>query len=256
MVEYPAVIGGAFCSTDGFIAPLKILEGYQTAAMRSGVRCLYDCRPLKFHKEADRITGVLTTQGVVSCGAVVNAAGAWANEVAKLAGLEIPVQPLKRQVAITEPTGVLPEDMPMTIFVGDGFHLRVRNGRVLFLWPDHHESLNEYDTDVSDEWIAQVSERAHARLPVLRSVAIDRANCWAGLYEMTPDKHALLGPAPEFKNFYLINGSSGHGVMHSPALGQLLSEIVTEGKALTLDVSALRPTRFAEGHPNPVSDVL
>ncbi len=82
-----------------------------------------------------------------------------------------------------------------------------------------------------------------------------RGRCRAGLYE-TPDRHALLGPAPGCHNLFLINGSSGHGVMHAPALSQLLAEIITDGDATTLDMRALRPSRFLEGQPNPASGPL
>jgi sarcosine oxidase subunit beta len=122
---------------------------------------------------------------------------------------------------------------------------------VLLLWPDEpRESADPFGTGFDDEWLAAVVSKAHASVPCLRGAEIDRAACWAGLYEMSPDRHALVGLAPGFENFYLVNGSSGHGVMHSPALGQLLSEIILDGAARTLDVHALRPTRFAEGEPN------
>jgi sarcosine oxidase subunit beta len=153
------------------------------------------------------------------------------------------VTPVLRRVAATVPTRALPEGMPMTIFVGDGFHLRVRDGRVLLLWPS--EPMDEA------AWTDAVRARAHARVPALREVELDRGAGWSGLYEMSPDKHAILGAAPGSENLFLINGSSGHGVMHAPALGQLLAEILLDGAARTLDVSALRPTRFAEGALNP-----
>jgi sarcosine oxidase subunit beta len=146
--------------------------------------------------------------------------------------------------------------MPMTIFAGDGFHLRVRDGRILLLWPTPGAAERPWDTEVDPAWIEAVVAKAHRRVPVLRKVAIDRAASWAGLYEMSPDKHAILGPAPECSNLYLVNGSSGHGVMHAPALGQLLAEILSDGAATTLDVGPLSPLRFAEGRLNPVSELL
>ena len=97
---------------------------------------------------------------------------------------------------------------------------------------------------------------AHERVRVLRDVEIDATACWGGLYEMSPDRHAILGPAPGCPNLFLVNGSSGHGVMHAPALGQLLAEIMSHGTATSLDAGPLRPTRFAEGDPNPVSGLL
>ncbi len=171
-------------------------------------------------------------------------------------GTEIPVTPLRRQVAITRPFDLLPEEMPMTVCVGDGFHLRVRDGRVLLLWPDDAGVADPFDTSVDEGWLATVVSKAHARVPCLRRAEIDRAACWAGLYEMSPDRHALLGRAEGFDDLYLANGSSGHGVMHAPALGQLLSEIILDGAAHTLDVHTLRPSRFAEGEPNVGPDLL
>jgi sarcosine oxidase subunit beta len=256
-VETGEVSGGVFCPTDGFIRPLEILRGYTEAAARLGARFEYGVAHEGFRlSPSGRIEAVRTSEGEVAAGRVVNAAGAWAAEVARRAGVEIPVWPLRRQVAVTQPCDLLPEDMPMTIFVGDGFHLRVRDGRVLLLWPDEPRVADSFDTSVEDAWVCEVMRRAHARVPCLERAVIDRASCWAGLYEMSPDKHALLGLAPGAENFYLANGSSGHGVMHSPALGQLLAEIVLDGEAKTLDAHALRPTRFDEGEPNAAPEFL
>jgi sarcosine oxidase subunit beta len=159
-------------------------------------------------------------------------------------------------VAATAPCDLLPETMPMTIFAGDGFHLRVRDGRVLLLLPAPGAEGRPFDHSVDPVWVHLVTEMAHRRVPVLRNVEIEAAACWAGLYEMSPDRHAILGPAPGCPNLYLVNGSSGHGVMHAPALGQLLAEIISDGQASSLDVRPLRPTRFAEHDPNPVSGLL
>jgi sarcosine oxidase subunit beta len=146
--------------------------------------------------------------------------------------------------------------MPMTIFVEDGFHLRVRDGRVLLLWPADLSSDDPFDTTFDARWLEGVVARAHHRLPSLVEAQIDLERCWAGLYEMSPDRHAILGLAAGVDGFYLVNGSSGHGVMHAPALGQLTAEMITDGGATSVDVRALRPTRFNEGDPNPESGVL
>jgi glycine/D-amino acid oxidase-like deaminating enzyme len=256
-VRLDGVIGGAFCPTDGFIRPLKILEGYLAAAERLGVRVDWGVEVVGFGRGTDgRITHVGTSRGRIPAGAVVNAAGAWAAPVAAYAGVALPVAPLRRQVAATAVTDLLPEGTPMTIFMSDGFHFRVRDGRVLLLLPTPGIPGRPFEATVDPAWVEAVARVAGERVPVLRRASIDIPACWAGLYEMTPDKHAILGPAPGCANLYLINGSSGHGVMHAPALGQLLAEIVIDGVASTLDVSALRPSRFDEGEPNPVSGVL
>jgi len=256
-VRLEGVLGGAFCPTDGFIRPLKILEGYLAAAERLGVRVDWGVEVVGFGRGTDgRITHVETSRGRIPAGAVVNASGAWAAPVAAYAGVAPPVAPLRRQVAATAVTDLLPEGTPMTIFMSDGFHFRVRDGRVLLLLPTPGIPGRPFEATFDPAWGDAVARVARERVPVLRRASIDLPACWAGLYEMTPDKHAILGPAPGCVNLYLINGSSGHGVMHAPALGQLLAEIVIDGVASTLDVSALRPSRFDEGEPNPVSGVL
>ncbi|MDQ3745034.1 MAG: FAD-binding oxidoreductase [Acidobacteriota bacterium] len=256
-VEAGGIVGGVYCPTDGFIRPLEILRGYTEAAARLGARFEYGVavEGLRVNRQR-RVEEVLTKDGAVRAGCVVNAAGAWAGVVARLAGISVPVAPLRRQVAITRPFELLPEEMPMTIFTADGFHLRVRDGRVMLLWPDEPRTADPFDASVEDAWVDEVVAKAHARVPRLRRAEIDREACWAGLYEMSPDRHALLGRAHGLENFYLANGSSGHGVMHSPALGQLLSEIITGGAATTLDTRALRPSRFDEGEPNAAPEFL
>jgi sarcosine oxidase, subunit beta len=235
------VVGGTFCPWDGFIRPLELQRGYQTAAERLGVRFV-------FHADA-RLEVNAAGRGSVLFGGerlepdcIVNAAGAWADTLAL--DLRIPVTPVKRQIAATMPTNALPADMPMSIFAGNGFHLRVREGRVLLLMPWAFPAQNlEFDP----AWLPHVLEQAHERVPVLRDMPIERG--WAGLYEMTPDHHAMIGRHWGIENLYLCNGSSGHGVMHSPAIGTLLAEVILGGRASSLDIHALRPERFLEGDP-------
>jgi len=219
-IRDPEVRGAAFCPTDGFIRPMQILRGYADAARRLGVRFEFetDLRSLE--------------PGVT----YVNAGGAWAAELAP-----VPVVPLRRRVACTIPTNALPESMPMTIWTGDGFHARVRDGRVMLLQPDNPPD--------DSKWLSQLLRHAHDRLPVLKDIAIDPAHCWSGFYEMSPDRHAIIGWHPSIPDLFLANGSSGHGVMHAPAIGQIAAEMILEGKATSVDVHALRPERFAEGDP-------
>ena len=203
-----SVIGGAFCPTDGFIRPMNLLRGYAEAARRLGVRFAFNA-----------------TREDVSARMFVNAMGAWCGA---------PVVPVRRNVVATVATEVLPESMPMTIWAGDWYHLRVRDGRVLLLWPD--------DPVVDDNaWLDEVVRKTRARMPCLNDVPLGER--WSGLYEMSPDEHALLGQIGEHE--YVANGSSGHGVMHAPALGQLLSELIVDGTA-SLEIGALNPLRFHE----------
>jgi sarcosine oxidase subunit beta len=167
-IRLDGVAGGAFCPTDGFIRPLRILEGYLAAAARLGVRQVWsaDVRGLR-RDGAGRIVEIETASGRLAVGAVVNAAGPWAASVAELAGVRLPVTPLRRQIATTTPCDLLPADMPMTIWAGDGFHLRVRDGRVLLLWPTPGLPDRPFDASVDSEWVDAVVAMAHARVPVL-----------------------------------------------------------------------------------------
>jgi sarcosine oxidase, subunit beta len=247
-IETAGLVGGAWCPTDGVIRPLEILRGYLETAARLGVELRWGEPVVGLERTGARIAAVVTPRGRQAAGLVVNAAGAWAGQVARLADVDLPVVPLRRQVATTEPTEALPSSFPMTIWVDDGFHLRVRDGRVLLLRPTPGDPLDPWSDRVDAGWLDDIAATAPRRVPALSGVRLDRAAAWAGLYEMSPDHHAVLGWAPGCPNLLLVNGSSGHGVMHAPALGLLAAEIAAGG-ARSLDVHALRPSRFAEGDP-------
>jgi len=246
-IDPAGLAGAAWCPSDGLMRPTEILRGYLETAARLGVDIRWNEPTVALPRGAgDRITAVVTPRASYPAGLVVNAAGAWAAPLARLAGVDLPVVPLRRQVAITEPTDVLPASFPMTIWVGDGFHLRVRDGRVLLLRPTPGDPLDPWNDQVDPAWLDDIAARAPRAVPALRGVALDRSRSWAGLYEMSPDHHAVLGWAPGCGNLLLVNGNSGHGVMHAPALGLLAAEIASHGAARSLDVHALRPSRFAE----------
>ncbi|HEY0139973.1 MAG TPA: FAD-binding oxidoreductase [Thermoanaerobaculia bacterium] len=214
-----SIIAASFCPTDGFLRPLEILRGYATAAQRNGVCFLFDTELLAWHG-----THIETSRGPVYADTFVNALGAWCGA---------PVTPLRRNVAATVATDVLPESMPMTIWAGDWYHLRVRDGRVLLLWPD--------DPPDDSVWLEEVLRKTHARIPCLRDLPI--AEQWSGLYEMSPDGRAIVGRSARFENLWLANGSSGHGVMHAPAIGELLAQMIC-GEPTSIDISPLSPSRF------------
>lgn len=237
-------VGGTFGDRDGFIRPMEILRGYRESAARRGAEFL-EGHCVRTQRSGSRITAIETTDDEIVAEHFVNAAGAWAGLVAReQLGMELPVTPLRRCVVPTVVTDRLPHDMPMTIWVGDGFHLRVRDGRVLLLWPDDAPSSFEHSVD--GFWIDKVERFTRERVPALEGVDLDRAAAWSGLYELSPDHHAILGRAAEIENLYLANGSSGHGAMHSPAIGQVIAELIA-GEKTTIHVHELRPTRFAEG---------
>ncbi len=254
------VVGGTFCGTDGFIKPLNILRGFTERAQERGAKIWLETKVNGIEIENGRVTGVMTTRGLVSTRAVVNAAGAWAAQVARLAGVEMPVVPLRRQLVSLKPVAEMPERFPMVIDLSDGFHLRPdglapQRAGVLLAWPDPEEKPG-FKTEFEPEFAAKILPRAINRVPCLAEAEVEGERCRAGLYEVTPDHHAIIGETPGVGGFYQANGFSGHGVMHSPATGRVVSELILEGQARSLDVSALGLERFAQGRLLAESTVI
>lgn len=242
-VNLNGVTGGAFCKSDGFISPLQILKGYTDTAKKLCIEFLYETEVTCISSTGGKINSVKTNTGEFQADVLINAAGAWAGRLAQLAGVDLPVRPLKRQVCCIAESNILPSDLPMTIWIDNSFHFRMRNGKLILLMPSEPESREEFNAEVEDSWLGKVFEAAKTRIPALSNCSIDRLNSWAGLYEMSPDEHLILGKAPGFDNFYFANGSSGHGVMHSPAIGQLLAELIS-GEETAFDITSLSPNRF------------
>ena len=253
-------VGAAWCPTDGTIRPLGILRGYLDDALRRGARVRWRSPVRDLTRGADgRITRVQVDGESWTPDVVVNAAGPWAGELARLAGVSLPVRPVRRQIAVTQPVPAPMDDgFPMTIWTRDAFHLRVRDGRALLNWPVDTPSTDgdPWDLTLHRPWLDAVRAFTDARVPALRDVPLDDASHWVGLYEMSPDKTLILGVDAACPNLVLANGSSGHGVMHAPAVGQLVAELIVDGHASAVDVHPFRPSRFAEGDAHPVSDLL
>lgn len=255
-VSLDGVVGAVFCPTDGYIRPMEILRGYLAAAERLGVIVEWGVEVTAMERDSSGIVRrIRTSRGTMDVERVVNAAGPWSAGIAALAGVDLPVVPLRRQVAVSRDDSSLPARMPMTIYTGDGFHLRSRDGRAVLCWPTPGNPADPFDTGVDRVWLEDVTARARARVPALARAEFPITEAYAGLYEMSPDSHAILGQAQGCENMFLANGSSGHGVMHAPAIGQLLAEIMTD-RPTALDVAQLRPSRFSEGEPNPPSWIL
>ncbi len=246
-ISLDRVVGATFCPTDGYIRPLQILRGYIEAATRLGVEFHWNSQVTGMStSDSGRIVEIETSSGSIAADNFVDAAGPWAANVAAMARVTLPVVPLRRQAALTVPTYVLPSNMPMTLFMEDDFHMRVRDGRVMLCWPSPQQPGDPGELKADAVWIDIVTEKGRDRVAALRGVEIDRPMCYAGLYEMSPDDHAIVGRSDECENLWLANGSSGHGVMHSPALGRIIAALIV-GNTPPLDVTELRPSRFAEG---------
>jgi sarcosine oxidase subunit beta len=241
------VLGGSFCSTDGFVDPYSAMTGFTARAAEQGATLWKKTEVTGIDRDARGVCAVQTTRGPVATRVVVNAAGAWAAQVAKLAGVDLPVEPLRRMLVPSEPFDDFPHSSPMVIDMSNGFHFRPEGRGFLLAWNDPEEK-SSYNTDFEPAFIEKILTRAANRVPVFENLAVNPKRAWAGLYEMTPDHHSILGPVPSVPGFFLANGFSGHGVMHAPATGKILADLILQGKtAIVDDASVLGYERFARG---------
>ncbi len=241
------IVGGSFCSTDGFVDPYSAMIGFMTWASGHGAMLWKNARVQSITRQnANSGFEIATTRGTISTRQAVNCAGAWSAEIANMVGVKLPVEPLRRMLVPTEPFDQFPHTAPMIIDMSNGFHFRPEGRGFLLAWNDPEETPG-YKTDFEPSFIEKILTRAADRVPVFENVAVNPKRAWAGLYEMTPDHHPILGESPEVPGFFFANGFSGHGVMHAPATGKILSDLILSGKTDLIDVSLLNFSRFAEG---------
>lgn len=242
------VAGGAFGHSDGFIDPLAVMEVFTARAVECGARVETGADVLEIATANGAVTGVKTSIGSIECEKVVLCAGAWSRPLAATAGVDLPVEPMRRQIVWARSPEPLPTRLPMVIDLDTGFHFRpAKNSEteVLLAYPDPDETPS-LSTEFDPAFVEKVYERARRRAPFLAETEPVLEKCRAGLYENTPDHHAILGTCG-VEGLYLACGFSGHGVMHSPATGRALSEIILDGESKFLDVSCLSIDRFRTG---------
>lgn len=243
------IVGGTFGPRDGFIDPIAVLNGFADGAKRNGAFFETAKNVSAISTKAGRVKRIETDSETIECENVVLCTGAWAKDLAATAGIDLPVEPQRRQIVWAKTDAALPPDLPMVIDMSNGFHFRpAKNStnEVLFAYADRTEQ-SSFSTEFGDSFIEKVFEKARHRAPFLAETTVVREKCRAGLYENSPDHHAILGGC-EIGGLYFANGFSGHGVMHSPATGRALAEIILDGKASFLDVSCLSIDRFSNGN--------
>ncbi len=239
------IVGGSFCSTDGFVDPYSVMTGFLLRACDNGARLQRDAEVTAIRVDAEGVAGVDTAQRAVATRTVVNAAGAWAAPIAALAGVSLPVEPLRRMLVPTEPFDLISRESPMVIDMSTGFHYRPEGAGLLLAWADPEETPG-YKLTFDRDFIEKILTRAVDRVPCMESLEVNPRRAWAGLYEVSPDHHAILGPVPGVRGFFLANGFSGHGVMHSPATGRILADLILKGETALVEAGALGIRRFAE----------
>lgn len=243
-VNLDGIIGGTWCPLDGLVDPNGLLQGYVSQARRLGAT-LYTSAPATGIDVVDgKVMGVSTKDGRISTSNVVIAAGAWSGLVGDMAGIELPVEPIKRQIAVTSEMPDLRPDFPFVIDFSRSLYFH-REGRGILTGKSNAEQEAGFDTTVDEDWRLRHLEEAMERLPLLADAEISAE--WAGLYEVTPDDQPILGRLPQVEGLFSCAGFSGHGLMHGPAAGLLLAEEILDGRAQTVNIDPLRYGRFATG---------
>jgi sarcosine oxidase subunit beta len=225
---------------DGHASPNDVVQAYATQARARGVRVVEDTPVTGIVVERGRVTGVRTPAGTVATRLVVNAAGPWAPLVGRMAGLELPVDPRRRHIFVTDAFDGIRHPLPLVTDTGSGFYCRSEQGAIL-MSPGDIGEITEYEARVDWGVLEQAVEKAVRRIPALERAQVRHA--WAGLRPLTPDGRAILDWAPGVEGLYLAVGFCGHGFQHSPGVGETVAEVLLDGRS-TLDIRDLRLDRF------------
>ena len=230
------ILAATYCPRDGYATPEAVVQHY---ARTPGLTVMQGCAATAIEVRDGRIEAVETTRGRIATGIVVCCAGVWSQEVAALAGVDLPVTGEARHMWFTPEDGGLPERLPLTIDFSTGFYFHREGPGLAF--GGREPSLEE------------VAEAAARRLPALAELPV--RSSWWGWYDVSPDWNALAGEAAEPSRFLYATGFSGHGFQQAPAVGEHLAELVV-GKAPTLDLSPFSVDRFARGAARPETFVV
>jgi glycine/D-amino acid oxidase-like deaminating enzyme len=251
--DLAGLAGATWGPADGVVDPHLVTTAFLSLARDRGAQVRFRS-PVRAIARDGAGWAVGFGDHVLRCDRIVNAAGGWAGAVAALAGLDVPVVHSRRNIFASAP-GALMASVPMTIDLGTGVYVRSEGSRLLFglARPDQPDGL---DVSVDWAWMESVLGTAVPRFPWLADLPLDRAGCWAGTYENTPDRHGILGPDPVAPSWLNACGFSGHGLMQAPEIGRLVAEQAVTGTITSVDASALRLERFAESQRGAVEMVF
>ncbi|MEV6591086.1 NAD(P)/FAD-dependent oxidoreductase [Streptomyces acidicola] len=247
LITTDGLLAAAFSPDDGHCTPEAVVHGYAAGARRHGARVLRHCEVTGIETRGDTITAVTTARGRIATDTVVCAAGPWSRAVGAMAGVDLPVEPLRRQIAVTEPVPDLPPDLPMTIDFTSSFYFHTEGPGLLVGMSDPDETPG-FATDTHDRWIPRLYEAMERRAPAL--LDLRRTGGWAGLYEVSPDHNALIGEAGSCSRFLYATGFSGHGFLQGPAVGEVVRDLYL-GRVPFVDISPLSVDRFAADAARP-----
>ena len=246
------VLAGAFCPLDGHASPEAVAQGYAAGARRHGATVLTGVPATGVDMEGDAVRGVATGGATIRTDTVICAAGVWSPALARTAGIELPVEPVLREVVTTAPVDGLPESIPLTVDFTTGFYFH-REGPGLLLGMADRDQPAGFDAPTDPAWLERVTEVAVRRAPAFLDMGI--AHGWKGYYEVTPDHNGLVGEAAGARRFLYATGFSGHGFMQAPAVGEIVRDLVL-GRTPFVDIEPLSVERFARAALRPEHNVI
>ncbi len=248
VVDLDGILGATFHARDGYCSPEAVVMGYIAGARRHGAVALSGVAVHGVGVVDGSIVAVQTSAGSVQTDAVVCAAGAWSRSVAEAAGVVLPVDPLRRQIVVSEPLGpelldVCPDTAPMAIDVASTFYFH-REGPGVLMGMSYRDETPGFRDHFSEEWLPTLTEVMARRAPRLMDLGI--AHRWSGYYEVTPDDNALIGESSDVSRFLYSCGFSGHGFLQAPAVGETMRDLFL-GRQPVIDVRPLDVRRFEQG---------
>ncbi|MGW4384122.1 NAD(P)/FAD-dependent oxidoreductase [Kitasatospora sp. NPDC004531] len=241
LISTDGLLAAAFSPDDGHCTPEAVVQGYAAGARRHGATVLRHCEVLDIETHGDEITAVRTDRGRIATSTVVCTAGAWSRRIGAMVGVDLPVRPLRRQIAVTEALPERPAGLPMTIDFASTFYFHGEGPGLLVGMSDPDETYG-FDTDTHDRWLPGLCAAMERRAPGLLDLRITGG--WAGLYEVTPDHNALIGEATGLSRFLYATGFSGHGFLQGPAVGEVMRDLVLDREPF-VDITPLSCERFA-----------
>lgn len=250
-IDVTGVRGATWCAADGVADPNGVTQGFAKGAQAMGAEIVRGVEVTGITLSGGRVNTVRTSAGTIQTPVVVNAAGPWAMSLARMIGVDVPVEPERRHIFIAAPErggswdapeweGRVPRSRVLVIDFETSFYFH-REGAGLLMGMGDPDEATGFDTTVRWDFLPRVMEVAMGRLPVMADAAVSHA--WAGLYEMTPDHNAIIGPSEDVGGFYTIAGFSGHGFQHSPAAGRIVADLIT-GRDPHFDLSPFTLERF------------
>ena len=247
-VRVDDILGATFHARDGYCSPENVVQGYASGARRLGAQLRTGVEVTGIEVSGGQITGVRTTAGPVATSTVICAAGAWSRQVGEWAGVALPVDPLRRQIVVSEPLSpelleVFGPTTPMTIDAATTLYFH-REGPGLLMGMSYRGETIGFRSGFTEEWMPDLLHAMERRAPALMDLGI--AHRWTGYYEVTPDDNAVIGESREVSRFLYATGFSGHGFLQGPAIGEVLRDLYL-GRDPVVDVSSMSADRFADG---------